>query len=79
MLDRILSFSIHHRWLVVMLTAAAALVGVFTIQRLPIDAVKIHNLYAVKRTRLGEQVEQGEVVAIEKHCQKREGPAQRAR
>jgi uncharacterized protein len=32
--------------------------------RLPIDAVKIHNLYAVKRTRLGEQVERGEVALM---------------
>ena len=32
--------------------------------RLPIDAVKIHNLYAVKRTRLGEQVERGEITLI---------------
>ena len=32
--------------------------------RLRIDAVKIHNLYAVKRTRLGEAVERGEVVLM---------------
>ncbi|MDX1945020.1 MAG: TIGR01212 family radical SAM protein [Pirellulaceae bacterium] len=31
------------------------------VARLPIDAVKIHNLYAVKRTALAEQVERGEV------------------
>jgi radical SAM protein (TIGR01212 family) len=31
------------------------------VARLPIDAVKIHNLYAVKRTPLAEQVERGEV------------------
>ena len=32
--------------------------------RLPVDAVKIHNLYAVKRTSLGEQVERGEIQLI---------------
>jgi radical SAM protein (TIGR01212 family) len=31
------------------------------VARLPIDAVKIHNLYAVKRTSLGEQVLKGEL------------------
>jgi radical SAM protein (TIGR01212 family) len=32
--------------------------------RLGVDAVKIHNLYAVKRTSLAEQVERGEVPLI---------------
>lgn len=32
--------------------------------RLQIDAVKIHNLYAVKRTVLAEQVERGEVTLL---------------
>ena len=39
MLERILRFSIDHRWLVVLLTAAAALLGVHSLTRLPIDAV----------------------------------------
>src|SRR5262249_31370270 len=34
--------------------------------RLKIDAVKVHNLYAVKRTSLGEQVERGEVTLMER-------------
>jgi radical SAM protein (TIGR01212 family) len=34
--------------------------------RLKIDAVKIHNLYAVKRTELAEQVERGEVQLMER-------------
>lgn len=34
--------------------------------RLRIDALKIHNLYAVKRTALGEQVERGEVKLMER-------------
>jgi len=34
--------------------------------RLGVDAVKIHNLYAVKRTPLVEQVERGEVRLIER-------------
>ena len=39
MLERVLHFSIHHRYLVVLLTLCAAAVGVFSLQRLPIDAV----------------------------------------
>src|SRR3954447_5086205 len=39
MLERILKFSIHHRFLVVMLAVAIAGLGVFSLQRLPIDAV----------------------------------------
>jgi radical SAM superfamily enzyme len=31
------------------------------VARLPIDAIKIHNLYAVRGTPLGEQVSRGEV------------------
>src|SRR5687768_16586700 len=39
MLSRILKFSIDHRYLVVMLTVLVAGVGVWAVQRLPIDAV----------------------------------------
>src|SRR4051794_17975511 len=39
MLNYILSFSVRHRFLVVMLTLAAAALGVVAAQRLPIDAV----------------------------------------
>src|SRR5687768_16930623 len=39
MLERILKFSIEHRWLVVMLTVLASAVGAWSLQRLPIDAV----------------------------------------
>src|SRR6185369_10508292 len=39
MLERILKFSIHHRFLVVMLAVAVAGVGVWSLKRLPIDAV----------------------------------------
>src|SRR5678810_672543 len=39
MLERILKFSIHHRFLVVMLAVAVAGLGVYSLQRLPIDAV----------------------------------------
>jgi cobalt-zinc-cadmium resistance protein CzcA len=39
MLERILKFSLHHRYLVVMLALAVAGLGVFSLQRLPIDAV----------------------------------------
>jgi cobalt-zinc-cadmium resistance protein CzcA len=39
MLERILKFSIEHRWLVVMLTILVAAVGGWSLTRLPIDAV----------------------------------------
>jgi cobalt-zinc-cadmium resistance protein CzcA len=39
LLARLLSFSVHHRWLVVALTVAVGAVGVYNFQRLPIDAV----------------------------------------
>ncbi len=39
MIERILAFSIAQRWLVVLLTAAAAGFGLWSLQRLPIDAV----------------------------------------
>jgi cobalt-zinc-cadmium resistance protein CzcA len=39
MLERILSFSIRNRWLVLLLTLAGGVVGFFALQRLPIDAV----------------------------------------
>ena len=39
MIKRILAFSVHQRWLVVLLTAAAAAVGLWSLSRLPIDAV----------------------------------------
>ncbi|MEO6095419.1 MAG: CusA/CzcA family heavy metal efflux RND transporter [Fibrobacteria bacterium] len=39
MLERILPFSIRHRWLVVLATLAMAAFGLYNYQRLPIDAV----------------------------------------
>ena len=39
MIKRILEFSLHHRFLVALLTAAIAMVGLFMLNRLPIDAV----------------------------------------
>ena len=39
MLERVLRFSIEHRWMVVLFTLMAGAVGVFALQRLPIDAV----------------------------------------
>jgi cobalt-zinc-cadmium resistance protein CzcA len=39
MLERIIRFSIEHRLLIVLLTMAAAALGGYTLQRLPIDAV----------------------------------------
>ncbi len=39
MLARIVTFAVEKRWLVLLLTVAAALAGTFAIQRLPIDAV----------------------------------------
>ncbi|CAA2141703.1 efflux RND transporter permease subunit [Hyphomicrobium sp. ghe19] len=39
MIARLLSFSVHQRWLVVMLTLAAATYGIYSLDKLPIDAV----------------------------------------
>jgi len=39
MFEKIIQFSIAHRWLVIMLTLALAALGIFSYQRLPIDAV----------------------------------------
>jgi cobalt-zinc-cadmium resistance protein CzcA len=39
MLERLIRFAIEHRMLIVLLTMAAAGLGVYTLQRLPIDAV----------------------------------------
>jgi cobalt-zinc-cadmium resistance protein CzcA len=39
MISRLVTFSVERRWLVLLLTAAAALLGGFALQRLPIDAV----------------------------------------
>ncbi len=36
------------------------------VARLKVDAVKIHNLYAVKKTPLGEQVERGEIDLLQR-------------
>ncbi|MGA1798739.1 CusA/CzcA family heavy metal efflux RND transporter [Sphingomonas sp. 4RDLI-65] len=39
MIARLVNFSVERRWLVLLLTVAAALTGLFALQRLPIDAV----------------------------------------
>lgn len=39
MIERILALSVRHRWLVVLLTCAAAIWGAWSLARLPIDAV----------------------------------------
>lgn len=39
MIERILAFSVHRRWLVVLLTLAAAAIGVWSADRLAVDAV----------------------------------------
>ena len=39
MLERILKFSIHHRWVVLMATLAVAVLGMYNYQKLPIDAI----------------------------------------
>lgn len=39
MINRILALSVHHRWLVVLLTLAASAIGVWSLTKLPIDAV----------------------------------------
>ena len=70
MLERILRFSIDHRWLVLLLTLAAGATGVWSLTRLPIDAVpditnnqvQINTVYAA----LGpEQVEKQVTFPVE--------------
>ena len=39
MIGRVLSFSVHARWLVVFLTAVIAGYGLYEVARLPIDAL----------------------------------------
>lgn len=39
MINRIIHFSVYHRYLVLLMTAAIALIGLFSYQKLPIDAV----------------------------------------
>ncbi|MDO8141476.1 MAG: CusA/CzcA family heavy metal efflux RND transporter [Candidatus Brocadiales bacterium] len=39
MLERILKFSIHHRWVVLMATLAVAVLGLYNYQKVPIDSV----------------------------------------
>jgi len=39
MIERLVTFSVERRWIVLLFTAVAALAGVFALQRLPIDAV----------------------------------------
>ena len=39
MLEKIIKFSIHHRWLVLILALGMGAVGVYNYQQLPIDAV----------------------------------------
>lgn len=39
MLEKILKFSIEHRWIVLMATLAVAILGIYNYQKLPIDAV----------------------------------------
>lgn len=39
MLERILKFSIHHRWIILIATMAVAILGIYNYQKLPIDAV----------------------------------------
>jgi cobalt-zinc-cadmium resistance protein CzcA len=39
MLERLLQFSIRNRWLIVLLTVGVAVLGAFSLNRLPIDAV----------------------------------------
>ena len=39
MIERILHFSLHHRYLIALLTAAVAAMGIYSLKSLPIDAV----------------------------------------
>lgn len=65
MLERVLKFSIHNRWLVVLLTIMAGALGAWSLTRLPIDAVpditnnqvQINTVYAaLSPTEIEKQV-----------------------
>src|SRR5437867_11996921 len=61
MLERILRFAVHHRWLVVLATAAAAAYGLLAFQRLPIDAVPDISPVQVQISTVIEGFSPGEV------------------
>jgi cobalt-zinc-cadmium resistance protein CzcA len=70
MLERVLKFSIENRWLVVLLAAGAAALGVFSFARLPIDAVPDITNNQVQVNTLApalspEQVEKQVTFAVE--------------
>lgn len=52
MIERILTLSVQKRWLVVLLAACAALFGVQSLSRLPIDAVRISRTTRFRSLRL---------------------------
>ncbi len=61
MLSNVLRLSIQHRWLVLILTAGAAVLGFFSLLRLPIDAVPDISNKIVQITTLYPALSPGEV------------------
>ncbi|MCW5890873.1 MAG: CusA/CzcA family heavy metal efflux RND transporter [bacterium] len=61
MLERVLRFSIVHRWLVVMLTLVAAAYGVHELTRLPIDAVPDITNNQVQVSTIAPALSPGEI------------------
>ncbi|MCX7045559.1 MAG: CusA/CzcA family heavy metal efflux RND transporter [Candidatus Sumerlaeota bacterium] len=61
MLSRILTFSIQHRWMALMLALAAGAVGAYSLMRLPIDAVPDIANKIVQVTTLNAALSPGEI------------------
>ncbi len=61
MLSHVLRLSIQHRWFVLMLTASAAVLGFFSLLRLPIDAVPDISNKIVQITTIDPALSPGEV------------------
>ncbi len=61
MLSNVLRLSIQHRWLVLILTAGAAVLGFFSLLRLPIDAVPDISNKIVQITTLYPALSPGEI------------------
>ncbi|HRT64793.1 MAG TPA: CusA/CzcA family heavy metal efflux RND transporter [Candidatus Hydrogenedentes bacterium] len=61
MLSHVIKLSIQHRWLVLILTAGAAVLGFFSLLRLPIDAVPDISNKIVQITTLYPALSPGEV------------------
>ena len=66
MLSGVIKLSIQHRWLVLLLTVAVAVLGFFSLLRLPIDAVPDISNKIVQITTVYPALSPAEVQAVMK-------------